>query len=138
MKLIRFRYRRNSDELNHPVLLVKGAIRSFPQSIPLENDDPSIQILRYRGVSYIREVQQIPLTAASSTTIQKHNSEREILDRASPVQTQQMGFLYPLYCLGWRNASLQQGSSIKHLLLSFSLDYRKGYHAGLEWRKGID
>lgn len=138
MKLIRFRYRRNSDEQNHPVLLVKGAIRPFSQSIPLENNNPSFQVLRYRGIPYIREVQRIPLTAAHSTTVRKHNSRGEFPDRTHPVQTQRIGFLYQLYCLGWRNASLQQGSSLKHLLLSFSQDYRKGYTAGSEWRKGID
>lgn len=154
MRFIRFRDRENPDNLPQPVLLVKGAIRPFSPAILSQYGDsygnaysnscgnsygtPSIQILRYRGVSYIREVQQIPLTAENALMVRKQSSAGEILDRVSPVQTRRIGVLYQLYCLGWRNASLQRGSSLRHLLLSLSLDYRKGYIAGSEWRQGID
>jgi hypothetical protein len=48
---------------------------------------------------------------------------------------QRMGFLYKLYCVGWRHGSLSYFSPTQHWLLSLFLYYRRGYVAGTEWRQ---
>ncbi len=47
------------------------------------------------------------------------------------MHNQRMGVLYDLYCLGWRNGSLQYLPPLQHRLLSLFLYYRKGYSEGL-------
>ncbi|MEN9518082.1 MAG: hypothetical protein RLZZ381_670 [Cyanobacteriota bacterium] len=48
---------------------------------------------------------------------------------------QRMGFLYRLYCMGWRNGSLKHLSPFQHSLLSIFLYYRRGYGEGSQWRQ---
>lgn len=51
------------------------------------------------------------------------------------MQTQKMGFLYKLYCLGWRNGSLKCFSPLQHGLLSIFLYYRRGFAERAKWRR---
>lgn len=50
-------------------------------------------------------------------------------------QTRKAGFLYKIYCMGWRQGTLQHLSLLQHLLLSMFLTYRRGYAAGIKWRE---
>ncbi len=97
-----------------------------------EDDTLSVQVLRYRGVFYIREltstkkeVERLP-----NYTTQSGGSQRSC---AMPIQ--QMGFLYKLYCMGWKNGSLKCFPTLQHCLLNIFLYYRKGYIEGLKWRQ---
>lgn len=51
------------------------------------------------------------------------------------MHTQRMGFLYKLYCTGWRNGSLKCLPPLQHGLLSIFLYYRRGYSEGSKWRQ---
>jgi hypothetical protein len=51
------------------------------------------------------------------------------------MQNQKMGYLYKLYCLGWRNGSLRYFSLLQHGLLIIFLYYRQGFAEGLKWRQ---
>jgi hypothetical protein len=48
---------------------------------------------------------------------------------------QRMGFLYKLYCMGWRNRSFKHLPPVQHWLLSIFLYYRQGYSEGTQWRQ---
>lgn len=51
------------------------------------------------------------------------------------MHSEQMGSLYKLYCLGWRNGSTKTFSPLLHKLLSIFLYYRRGFAAGMEWEQ---
>lgn len=51
------------------------------------------------------------------------------------MHPQRMGFLYKLYCTGWRNGSLKCLPPLQHGLLSIFLYYRRGYSEGSKWRQ---
>ncbi len=48
-----------------------------------------------------------------------------------------MGFLYKVYCIGWRNGngSLKRLPPLQHWLLSIFVYYRKGYTDGSKQRQ---
>jgi hypothetical protein len=49
---------------------------------------------------------------------------------------ERVGYLgYKLYSLGWRSALQGDRDSIKHILLSIFLYYRRGFASGVEWAK---
>jgi hypothetical protein len=52
------------------------------------------------------------------------------------MYVQRMGFLYKLYCIGWRNGSLNCLPTFQHWLLSIFFYYRKGYTEASQWRQG--
>lgn len=51
------------------------------------------------------------------------------------MHIQRMGFLYKLYCIGWKNGSLNYFHPLQHWLFSIFLYYRLGYKQGFEWRQ---
>lgn len=51
------------------------------------------------------------------------------------MQTERMGFLYKLYCLGWRNGAMQGSPALQYGLLKLFLYYRRGFEEGVEWRQ---
>jgi len=61
--------------------------------------------------------------------------QANLSDWSNVMQTQKIGFLYKLYCLGWRNGSLNCFSPLQHWLLSLFLLYRRGFVEGIEWRQ---
>lgn len=50
------------------------------------------------------------------------------------MQSQPMGFLYKLYCLGWRNSSTASFPVLQHWLLSLFFYYRRGFAEAAEWK----
>lgn len=48
---------------------------------------------------------------------------------------QRMGFLYKLYCIGWKNASLQYLHPLQHWLFKIFFYYRIGYREGSAWKQ---
>ncbi len=109
------------------------------QTQPLhpENVAQSMWVLRYRGVFYLREMR--------STNLQLNHTEvvhppSDIIQIAAnrindPMHTQPMGFVYKLYCMGWKSGSLNCFSSLQHWLLSIFLYYRQGYSEGSQWKQ---
>ncbi|KAM3108892.1 hypothetical protein [Phormidesmis sp. 146-33] len=51
------------------------------------------------------------------------------------MNNERMGFLYKLYCLGWRNGSLNCLPTLQHRLFSIFLYYRQGFAEGTGWRQ---
>jgi hypothetical protein len=51
------------------------------------------------------------------------------------MYVQRIGFLYNLYCIGWKHGSLKHLSALQHRLFSIFLHYRKGYSEGSQWRQ---
>lgn len=136
MKPIRFRRQGSLYEFNQPLLLVKGSIESIKPFVPPDAIRTSVQVLRYRGVPYIREIHAIDLSRIPPETLPSLQSGMviEAVDWESAIETRPLGFFSRLYCIGWRNGSLQSLSYRRHRLLSCFLNYRKGYAAGREWR----
>lgn len=85
-------------------------------------------VLRYRGVFYIREKRSPNLRLTSATQL-------NLSQRSSAMYVQKMGFLYKLYCIGWKNGSLKCFPLLQHGLLSIFVYYRRGYIAGSHWRQ---
>ncbi|KAM3108765.1 MULTISPECIES: hypothetical protein [unclassified Phormidesmis] len=46
------------------------------------------------------------------------------------MNNERMGFLYKLYCLGWRNGSLNCLPTLQHRLFGIFLYYRQGFAEG--------
>lgn len=136
MEPIRFRCRGIIHEFTQPVLLVKGSIESIEPLVPPDAIRTSVQLLRYRGISYLQEMHAIDLSRipAEAMPLLQSTAIVEAQHWESAIQTQPMGFLSQIYCIGWRQGSLQTLSQVQHRLLSLFLDYRRGYAAGLEWR----
>jgi hypothetical protein len=59
---------------------------------------------------------------------------KRLLD-SHAARSQQIGFLYRLYCIGWQNGSWQSPSLLQHRLLSIFSVYRAGYTTGFKWRR---
>ena len=51
------------------------------------------------------------------------------------MQSEQVGSLYKLYCLGWRQGSTRSLPLLLHQLLSIFFYYRRGFSQGTEWRQ---
>ena len=51
------------------------------------------------------------------------------------MQSQQMGCLYRLYCLGWRNGSMKCFNRLQHWCFWIFLYYRQGFAEGAEWKQ---
>ena len=106
------------------------------QSKHLQQEDisQSVQVLRYRGVFYIRQRSpNLRLTSAevvNTNITQLHRSQR-----SSAMDVQRMGFLYKFYYMGWKNGSLKCFPLLQHWLLSIFLYYRRGYNEGSQWRQ---
>jgi hypothetical protein len=133
MKFFRFHHRSVSDEVSAPIL--KGRLQPISQPVPHQAMGTTVRVLRYRGVSYIREIHSVQPTPMNEATYSFTNTKvSKAIDREYAIQTQQVGFLCKLYCIGWRQSSLQRLSLVQHWLLSLFLIYRKGYAAGLEWK----
>lgn len=97
----------------------------------------SVWVLRYRGVFYLREMRS-PNSQLNNTKAVYPPSDitqLEVKQRSYPMHTQPMGFLYKLYCMGWKNSSLNCFSSLQHCLLSIFLYYRQGYREGSQWQQ---
>lgn len=119
-KTMRFRYRGVS--YNH---------------CPFQETFPGrIEVLRYRGVYYIRETKFLNLKRTTAATPIQDNSIRLAMRYENEAeQNQRMGVLHRLYCTGWRNGSLQYLSLPQHWLFSIFLNYRRGHCEGAEWRR---
>ncbi|MBW4685491.1 MAG: hypothetical protein KME40_10405 [Komarekiella atlantica HA4396-MV6] len=63
------------------------------------------------------------------------NTRLEINNWSYAMHIQRMGFLYNLYCIGWKNGSLKHLSFLQHGLFSIFLYYRRGYTEGSQWRQ---
>lgn len=97
-----------------------------------EDDALSVQVLRYRGVFYIRELTS---TKKEFGHLPNYTTQSGVSQRSCAMPIQQMGFLYKLYCMGWKNGSLKCFPTPQHWLLSIFLYYRKGYVEGSKWRQ---
>lgn len=96
----------------------------------------SVQMLRYRGVFYLREKRSPNLSLTSAKVEHLLNdSTQKISQRNCVIPNEPMGYLYKLYCIGWKNGSLQCFSVLQHWLLSIFVYYRRGYNQGLQWRQ---
>ena len=95
----------------------------------------SVQVLRYRGVFYIREQRSPNLKLTSAEVLHTSSTQLDISQRSSAMDVQRMGFLYKFYCMGWKNGSLKRFPLLQHWLLSIFLYYRRGYIEGSQWRQ---
>jgi hypothetical protein len=95
----------------------------------------SAQILRYRGLYYVREMYSPDLSRISTPISSTKGSVWSDTAESYILQISRMGLLYKLYCIGWRHSSLKHLSALQHWALSLFVDYRKGYAAGLQWRQ---
>ena len=95
----------------------------------------SVQVLRYRGVFYIREQRSPNLRLTSAEVVHTNSIRLDLSQRSSAMDVQRMGFLYKFYCMGWKNGSLKRFPLLQHWLLSIFLYYRRGYIEGSQWRQ---
>jgi hypothetical protein len=97
----------------------------------------SVQMLRYRGVPYMRESQSScpRRTSAEVAPSLKDSTLLDVGQEGCGMQRQRMGLLYKLYCVGWRNGSLRCLPLFQHRLLSVFRYYRTGYTDGFQWRQ---
>ncbi len=95
----------------------------------------SVQVLRYRGVSYIREQRSPNLRLTSAEVVYTNSTQLHLSQRSFVMDAQRMGFLYKFYCMGWKNGSLKCFSLLQHWLLNIFFYYRRGYIEGSQWRQ---
>lgn len=93
---------------------------------------PSVQVLRYRGAFYLREMRSPSLEVVH---LPNNSKQSDISNGRFGMHIQRMGSLYKLYCLGWRNGSLKYLSPLQHWLLSIFLHYRRGFAEGYKWQQ---
>lgn len=105
------------------------SIERFP-SVP-----QSTRVLCYRGVFYLRETHTAPNSEPASLQIVQHHSVQSGQSNERTMQSDRMGSLYKLYCIGWRNGSIKQFSQLQHGLLSLFFYYRRGFAEAVEWRQ---
>lgn len=99
----------------------------------------SVRVLCYRGVFYIQEGRSTHPERTSPEAMRSLNStQSDFSHRRCVRHPQRMGFFYKLYCVGWRNGSLQLLSPFQHWLLSHTSYYYRGYTEGSEWRQYLD
>ncbi len=113
-------------------------MRERSQHFQPENGYPSVQILRYRGVFYLREQRLSSLKLTSTEVGHLPNNSSTQLDvnqRGCEMYRQRMGFLYKFYCMGWKNGSLKCFPAFQHWLLSIFFYYRIGFSEGSQWRQ---
>lgn len=105
---------------------------SQPEAVP-----QSMRMLCYRGVFYIREMRSSNPRLTSTEVVHSLNdsTQSDVSQRSCAMHIQRMGFLYKLYCMGWRNGSLKYLPSLQHWLLSIFLLYRRGFAEGSKWRQ---
>lgn len=124
---------------------LQSSVLHKAQHLKLSAVPESVRVLRYRGCVYLQEIQLV-----QTNTSEVSNSERNQLkvvnlsdnsvqskpsNSNSRTQVQRMGFLYRLYCLGWRNGSLKYFPPAQHRLLSLFFQYRRGFAEGDAWRQ---
>jgi len=97
----------------------------------------SVWVLRYRGLFYLRDMPSSHprLSSTEAVPLDDNTQLEDISQDICAMHIQGMGFLYKLYCLGWRNGSLKCLPALQHWLLSIFLYYRRGYTEGSEWRQ---
>jgi hypothetical protein len=97
----------------------------------------SVQVLRYRGVFYIPEQRSPNLKRANAKVeyLLNDSTQLEVSQRNPVILVEPMGYLYKLYCMGWKNGSLKCFPILQHWLLSIFLYYRLGYSQGFEWKQ---
>lgn len=102
-----------------------------------ENAYSSVQVLRYRGVFYLKQrLANLKLTSTEVGHLPNNSSTHlDINQRSCQIYMQRMGFLYKLYCVGWKNGSLKCFSAFTHWLLSIFFYYRVGFSEGSKWRQ---
>ena len=100
-----------------------------------EDISQSVQVLRYRGVFYIREQRSPNLRLTNAEVVHTNITQLHLSQRSSAMYVQRMGFLYKFYCMGWKNGSLKCFPVLQHWLLNIFLYYRRGYIEGLQWRQ---
>lgn len=107
------------------------------QHLQLKFVSPLVQVLRYRGASYLREVRlsNLRLTDLDVVHLPNNCTQSNVSNWRFAMHIQCMGSLYQLYCLGWRNGSLKYLSPLQHWLLSIFLHYRRGFADGSQWRQ---
>ncbi|PSB28594.1 hypothetical protein [Chlorogloea sp. CCALA 695] len=109
------------------------------QSKHLQSKDvsQSVQVLRYRGVFYIREKRLSNLRRANAKVeyLLNDSTQLEASQSNFAIPIEPMGYLYKLYCMGWKNGSLKCFPVLQHWLLSIFFCYRRGYSQGFEWRQ---
>ncbi len=135
MKFFNFHGRNVLREFTKPVLLVKETSKPISQPSP-EVKSTTVRVLHYRGVSYIQKIHWLQPSDGHAGNM--HLDENNQVIKANggwTMQNQQMGFLYKLYCIGWKQGSLECLPQVQHWLLRLFLNYRKGYTAGIEWRR---
>lgn len=97
---------------------------------------PSVQVRRYRGAFYLREIDSPNLRSTSLEVVHlPNNSKQSDTSNGIVMHIQRMGSLYKLYCLGWRNGSLKHLPPLQHWLLSIFLHYRRGFAEGYKWKQ---
>jgi hypothetical protein len=100
-------------------LIYRGQTFAYtPPPIQPEAVPQSMQILRYRGAFYIREMRS------------NDNALSEVSQESHTKQHRSMGLFYKLYSIGWRNSSIECLPLIQHWVLSIFIDYRKGFAEG--------
>jgi hypothetical protein len=95
----------------------------------------SVKILCYRGVFYLQKIRPKPCSEPVRLTQEHHSMQLAHSNESWTMQNKQMGHLYKLYCIGWRNGSLKQFSLLYHWVLSLFFYYRQGFAEGTEWKQ---
>lgn len=109
---------------------------SFKSKTVLESVPQSVQVLHYRGVLYIQERRlQARRTGNEVAYSPKDITQSNVGQEDCAMHQQRMGCLYKLYCIGWKNGSLQYLSFLQHWLFSIFFYYRTGYTEGLKWKR---
>lgn len=112
-------------------------IERFPKAELASQSAPrSMRVLCYRGVFYLREVRPAPNSEPATLRLTQEQYRSMQLDqRNRTMQDERMGYLYKLYCIGWRNGSIKHFSQLQHWLLNSFSYYRRGFAEGAEWRQ---
>lgn len=107
------------------------------QPLQPKNTALSMWVLRYRGVFYLREMRSTNSRLNNTEVVYPPSdiTQLEVERRNYFMHIQRMGFLYKLYCLGWKHGSLKCFSLLQHWLLSIFLYYRQGYRQGSQWKQ---
>lgn len=98
-----------------------------PKTVP-----QSTQVLCYRGAFYLQKMRSSNLEVMH---LPNNSTQSDVNNWKYTMHIQQMGSLYKLYCLGWRNGSLKCLPPLQHWLLSIFLYYRRGFTEASEWRQ---
>lgn len=79
-----------------------------------------VQVLCYRGAFYFQKVRlsNLRLTSLEVAHLPNNSTHSDVSNWRCAMHIQRMGSLYKLYCLGWRNGSLQCFPPLQHWLLS--------------------